>query len=147
MKSPKEVVISLFVATDQQDWATVEQVFNTTVNLDYSSMNGNPASLLKPSEIIEAWKGILPGFEATHHQIGNVQVSEKEKLASVFCYGTASHYLKDKAGNLWLVVGTYDFDLLKHPSEDWKIASMKFNFKYQDGNLTLPQKAMQNSPK
>ena len=64
------------------------------------------------------------------------------KKATVFCYGTATHYLSDDAGNVWTVVGTYDFDLEEKDSGAWKISSMKFNFKYQDGNTSLPQKAM-----
>lgn len=144
MSSPKDVVINLFVTTDLNDWSAVEHVFDSSVVLDYSSMNGQPGSELTPMQIIDAWKGILPGFESTHHQLGNFQTSVKDNSAHVFCYGTASHYLKDEAGSLWTVVGTYDFDLVKDRSGKWKITAMKFNFKYQDGNNGLAQKAINN---
>lgn len=142
MRGPQQTVIGLFVATDQRDWQAVEQSFNTEVVLDYSSMNGAPAATLSPEQITTAWKGILPGFEHTHHQLGNMSVSENGDKAQVFCYGTASHYLQDEAGNIWWVVGTYNFDLIKEKDGTWKITSMKFNYKYQDGNTTLPAKAM-----
>ncbi|WP_346752780.1 nuclear transport factor 2 family protein [Splendidivirga corallicola] len=142
MTDPKKTVIGLFIATDQKDWEQVEKSFHQEVLLDYSSMNGNPASKLSPEQIISAWKGILPGFEHTHHQLGNFISSVDGNKAEVFCYGTASHYLSDKEGSLWLVVGTYDFELEQLANGSWKITSMKFNFKYQDGNTSLPQKAI-----
>ena len=141
MNTPENTVIGLFIATDQQNWEQVKTSFDEEVLLDYSSMNGNPASRLTPEQIISAWKGILPGFEHTHHQIGNLTVSEEDESATVFCYGTASHFLEDNAGNLWVVVGTYNFEVIKS-DDTWKITSMKFNFKYQDGNTSLPEKAM-----
>lgn len=149
METPKDVVINLFVATDLRDWNVIENIFSSSVILDYSSMNGLPASELKPTKIIDNWKGILPGFESTHHQLGNFQSFEEEGSARVSCYGTASHYLENDVGSVWVVVGTYDFDLIKDSSERWKITSMKFNFKYQDGNKELPKIAIEklNEPK
>jgi hypothetical protein len=145
MNNPQQLVTQLFVATDQRDWSTIESIFDEKVTLDYSSMNGNPANSLAPSEITAAWKSILPGFESTHHQIGNFIVNLDQNNATVFCYGTASHYLPDDQGNIWLVVGSYDFELTQQENGTWKITSMKFNFKYQDGNTGLPEKAIQNA--
>ena len=141
MNKPNEVVIALFVATDQRDWSGVRATFDEKVWLDYSSMNGSPATELTPEQIITAWQGILPGFESTHHQLGNFIHSIDGDEARVFCYGTAAHFLTDEKGNLWTVVGTYDF-VLQEKAGDWKISSMKFNFKYQDGNTSLPERAM-----
>ena len=142
MKNPNEVVTQLFVATDQGAWNDVKATFNSKVLLDYSSMTGNPSTELTPDQIITAWQGILPGFDATHHQLGNFLTKLDGDKANVFCYGTATHYLVDDNGNLWTVVGSYDFELVKDAKENWKISVMRFNFKYQDGNLELPQKAI-----
>ena len=145
MESPKDVVVDLFVATNERDWDTVLESFGPQVSLDYSSMTGNPATELNPQEIVTAWKGILPGFESTHHQIGNILEHVDEDKATVFCYGTATHYLTDESGNIWTVVGSYDFEIIKNSEGNWKISKMKFNFKYQDGNTTLPEKAIANA--
>lgn len=146
MQDPQSTVIGLFVATDQQAWETVQESFADEVVLDYSSMTGNPAANLSPQDIVTAWKGVLPGFEHTHHQIGNLLGSVDGDRAKVFCYGTATHYLEDENGNVWTVVGSYDFDLQRQEDQSWKISSMTFHFKYQDGNTELPQKAIQNLP-
>ncbi|MEM7187244.1 MAG: nuclear transport factor 2 family protein [Bacteroidota bacterium] len=139
-EQPKDVVLQLFIATDEQDWQAVEQSFTDRVLLDYSSM-GNPAATLEPTQIVKAWQTILPGFGYTHHQIGNLQQTIENNIAQVAAYGTATHYLEHPSGNVWTVVGTYDFEL-ELKNNQWKIKSMQFHFKYQDGNTLLPQLAM-----
>ncbi|MEM9142164.1 MAG: nuclear transport factor 2 family protein [Bacteroidota bacterium] len=142
MKTPKETVIHLFVATDQRNWDDVREAFHNKVLLDYSSMTGNAAMVMTPDQIIAAWRGILPGFEATHHQVGNFLIQEEGPKSHILCYGTATHYLGDESGNVWTVVGSYDFELNKGPQGVWTISAMKFNVTYQDGNTRLPEKAM-----
>ncbi|PWJ43170.1 nuclear transport factor 2 family protein [Sediminitomix flava] len=142
MEAIKETLSTLFVATDQRDWDKVESTFSEEVILDYSSMSGQEASTLSPKQIIEGWKTILPGFTTTHHQLGNFILSDvTAEKAHAFCYGTATHYLEHEGGNVWIVVGSYDFDLEKK-DEKWTVSKMTFNFKYQDGNTKLPEAAM-----
>ena len=141
MNTIQEKVSTLFIATDQQNWATVEQCFAANVILDYSSMTGQSATETTPNQITDSWKTILPGFDYTHHQLGNFIIQQNEETTTVFCYGTATHYLENDDENIWTVVGSYDFELEKEDS-DWKISKMKFNFKYQTGNLKLPQLAI-----
>lgn len=142
MRTSSETVTQLFVATDNKEWNKVEELFADEVVLDYSSMSGNPAATLSPKQITDSWKTILPGFTATHHQVGNFINTEHESTSEVFCYGTATHFLKDEQGNVWTVVGSYNFEL-KMINDQWKITKMKFNFKYQDGNTSLPAKAIE----
>ncbi len=142
MHSASEKVIELFVATDQRDWIKVGACFAGSVLLDYSSMTGTPAAELSAHEIISNWKMILPDFESMHHQLGNFQTDLEENRASVSCYGTATHFLADEGGNLWAVVGSYDFTLVESALGEWVITEMRFNLKYQTGNLGLPQKAI-----
>lgn len=140
----QQTISNLFVNTDNKNWKEVEELFASKVTLDYSSMTGNPASEITPNEITTGWKTVLPGFEYTHHQIGNFITKLDGNKAHSFCYGTATHYLKDENGNIWTVVGSYDF-ILKSIENNWKITSMKFNYKYQDGNNMLIQKAIDNA--
>lgn len=139
----RETITRLFVNTDTGNWNNVEAQFAAEVQLDYSSMTGNPASKVSPVEITTAWKTVLPGFTHTHHQIGNFMIEVNGKKAHTFCYGTATHYLENENNTVWTVVGTYDFDLEKIDGQ-WKINAMTFNYKYQDGNKNLVDKAIQN---
>ncbi|MEL6305535.1 MAG: nuclear transport factor 2 family protein [Bacteroidota bacterium] len=142
MNAVTETITSLFIASDNADWHQAEKRFAPTVVLDYSSMNGVAAAEVTPQDIIKSWKSMLPGFDATHHQIGNFLTTQNGNAATVFCYGTATHYLENECENVWTVVGSYDFDLINKKGE-WLISGMKFNFKYQSGNLDLPQLAIE----
>lgn len=141
MEKVNDAVVRLFVASDNREWNIVESIFADEVLLDYSSMNGQPAVTLSPQEITTSWKSILPGFESTHHQLGNFITTVDGNTAEVFCYGTATHYLPHEKGNVWTVVGTYNLKLTK-VKDAWRVSAMKFNFKYMDGNTALPQAAM-----
>lgn len=142
-----ETVNKLFIAVDERDWDIVSSVFDDTVLLDYTSMAGGVPANLTSSQIIESWKEILPGFDKTHHQLGNYQVDIDSKNIQVFCYGTATHYLKNESNNnIWTVVGSYNFELQEKDS-NIKITKMKFNLKYIDGNSDLARIAQERMKK
>lgn len=92
----QETVINVFVNSDNRNWKEVEAQFASKVNLDYSSMSGQPASEVTPEQITSSWKTVLPGFTHTHHQIGNFITEINGNKAHSFCYGTATHYLEDE---------------------------------------------------
>lgn len=136
-----ETVNKLFISVDNRDWENVKLIFSDTVLLDYTSMAGGQPAILTSSQIIDSWKGILPGFDKTHHQLGNYLIETDSDLAKVFCYGTATHYLANESkNNIWTVVGSYDLEL-KDVNNTWRITKMKFNLKYIDGNNDLPKLA------
>ena len=139
----QETISKMFVNSDQRQWETVEAQFAPKVILDYSSMTGNPAVVVSPTDITTGWKTVLPGFTFTQHQIGNFITEVNGDKAHSFCYGTANHYLENTNGNVWTVVGSYDFDLEKIDGY-WRITAMTFNFKYQDGNTRLIEKAIEH---
>jgi hypothetical protein len=140
----QETISKLFVNSDNRIWDEVEAQFAPKVMMDYSSMTGNAAAEVSPKDITTSWKSVLPGFTYTHHQIGNFITEVNGNKAHSFCYGTATHFLEDENGNIWTVVGSYDFDLEKIDGS-WKITAMTFNYKYQNGNSKLIEKAIENA--
>jgi hypothetical protein len=142
-----ETVNKLFISVDNRNWDTVKALFNDTVLLDYTSMAGGQPANLAAADIIESWKSIMPGFDKTHHQLGNYIVETDSRVAKVFCYGTATHYLSNESkNNLWIVVGSYDLEL-QTIDEAWRITKMTFNLKYIDGNNELPKMAQDRAKK
>jgi hypothetical protein len=111
------------------------------VYLDYTSLAGGSPATLSSEKIVENWKGVLPGFQSTHHQIGNFQVNVTGDKATATFSGLALHYLK---GETWTVIGIYNFDLVKNSNGGWSVEKMKLNLQKQDGNLELPALAIQN---
>lgn len=133
-----EAVNKLFISVDNREWEKVMSIFYDTVLLDYTSMAGGVPTDLASKQIVDSWKNVMPGFDKTHHQVGNYIVEGDLQVCKVFCYGTATHYLVNESGNnLWTVVGSYNFEL-KNYDNQWRITMMKFNLKYIDGNTQLP---------
>jgi hypothetical protein len=140
-------VNKLFITVDNRDWENVKLILSDTVLLDYTSMAGGQPATLTSSQIIDSWKSILPGFDKTHHQLGNYLFETDSDLVKVFCYGTATHYLANESNNnIWTVVGSYDLEL-KGINNTWRITKMKFNLKYMDGNNDLPKLAQERMKK
>lgn len=112
-----ETVQNIFIGADERDWARCLDAFATTVHLDYTSLAGGEPANLPAATVIEGWKGFLPKFKATHHQLGNFVVREQGDQADVFFYGTATHYYPNESRrNTWTVAGTYDAKLEKQGS-------------------------------
>ena len=127
-----------FIDVDEQNWESVEAMMIGRVHLDYSSFGAGEPVDLTPEAITAAWKELLPGFDHTHHQIGNVLVESKEQRANVKVHAIATHFIDGaEGGDIWTVYGTYCIALI-HEGGSWKITSIRFNFKFQDGNIDLP---------
>jgi hypothetical protein len=142
-----ETVNKFFISVDNRDWDIVKAIFNDTVSLDYTSMAGGQPADLPSADIIDSWKSVMPGFDKTHHQLGNYLIETDSLVAKVFCYGTATHYLSNESkNNVWTVVGSYDLEL-QTVSKAWRITKMKFNLKYIDGNGELPKMAQERAKK
>lgn len=125
---------NLFAGTDARDWSKVQATMNENVLLDYSSMNGNPATTLRPNEIVNAWSAFLPGFDSTHHHVSGFVIELIGHTAKAHFDGNANHYI----GNaVWTVQGSYDTKL-ERVNKQWLISEFKFNFGQQNGNTGLP---------
>jgi len=129
----------MFSGADERDWEKVKNTLAGHVLLDYSALSGSPASALTPDEIINAWKGLLPGFDLTHHQPADFTVKEDDNKATVHYFAKADHFLGDSK---WTVEANYDTDLVK-TADGWKINSHKISHAKQSGDITLPAKAME----
>ena len=131
-------VTRFFAAVDDRDWNTVAASMTDSVLLDYESFGGGPPKDLAPAAIVDAWRGILPGFDHTHHQLGNLDIEVDGDAATVRVYGTATHSIDDA---VWTVIGRYDMGLVREDAR-WKLARHRFGFRMQTGDTSLPQRAM-----
>jgi len=133
-----QTITTIFSGSDQRQWQHVAGSFANEVILDYTSMAGGTPATVSPQQIITAWQAVLPGFQSTHHQVGNFTVTVTGNKAIATHHGLALHWLPNESGNnVWVVVGTYDYTLIKK-DDTWKVTGMKFNLQKQEGNLQLP---------
>src|ERR1700744_2624864 len=97
-------VLCIFEGADERNWTKVQKAMAEKVLLDYTSMTGGQPTLLSREEITNAWANFLPGFDKTHHQLTNFQITNKDELSIVTFDGKADHFIDDK---VWTVEGDY----------------------------------------
>lgn len=132
-----EAIDTLFIATDEKDWATVRECFAEQVQFDMSSAGGGAAGVRTGAEIAAGWEQGLAPIQAVHHQAGNYRVTVGGDRAKASCHGIAYHYLPNPSGrNTRTFVGTYALELRREPDR-WRITSFRYNLKFVDGNLEL----------
>jgi ketosteroid isomerase-like protein len=134
----QDLAVRLFVSTDRRDWPAVEACFTDPLTLDMTSVAGGEPATLRPSDVTRAWADGFQALDHVHHQAGNFQVHLAGDVAELHCYGVAFHHRGAiRAGAKTRVfVGTYDMDLRKQQGR-WKIAMLRFNLKFIDGNVEL----------
>lgn len=126
-----------FAAVDSREWDVVQALMTDPFYLDYSSFGAGPGSNLAPADVVSGWKGMLPGFDATHHQLGPLATELEGDRAVVRCTATATHHIAGaEGGAIWTVYGDYILTLSK--ADGWKLAANIFNFRFLTGNPALP---------
>ena len=134
-----QTIKNLFVGADERNWAKVENTMADSVLLDFSSMTGESPSSKTSKQIAGNWAAVLPGFDKTHHQLSNFEVTQDGNIATVHYNGKADHFI---GKDIWTVEGSYDTELLK-TNGNWSITKHKLNFTNQSGNINLPAKAIE----
>jgi hypothetical protein len=121
------VIVRLFVATDQRDWTGVEECLTDDVLMDMTSLAGGEPARVTGSQIAAGWRDGLQPIDQVHHQVGNFRISINGDEADAFCYGVAYHYRNiTSPDNTRTFVGSYDLHLAR-TSSGWRIDSFRFN--------------------
>lgn len=89
-------IITLFAAVDARDWQMAKSVMADNVLLDYSSMNGIPATALSPEDVTNAWSAFLPGFDKTQHQLSDFEIQSQDSNVTVHFKGNVRHWISDE---------------------------------------------------
>lgn len=138
----EDVVVRMFVATDERSWPEVEACFANPFILDMTSMLGGEPASMTPNEVTHAWAEGFRNLDHVHHQVGNFQTTIAGDFATVCCYGVAFHHRTAVATsmNSRIFVGTYEVDLAKGV-DGWCITRLMFKLKFIDGNPELEKSA------
>jgi hypothetical protein len=134
----EDLVVKMFIATDERDWPTLESCFTDPFVLDMTSMVGGAAATMTPRQVAAAWAEGFKSLSHVHHQVGNFRTAISGSAATVRCYGIALHHrseISDEAKSRRFV-GTYELNLTD-TDRGWRISRLKFNLKFIDGNLAL----------
>jgi hypothetical protein len=142
-------VTRLLFAVDKLDWPGVRAEFADEVETDYTSLFGGTPERMKADTLVQRWRSLLPGFDATQHLTGPVIVtSRKERTAVAETHVRGYHYIESESPSVWMAAGHYVMRM-EHTAAGWKIASIRLDTYRQEGNRNFPaiatQRAKENS--
>lgn len=132
------VVSSIPLAVDLAAYDLAQAAFADTIIIDYTSLWGGEPTTMTPADLMTAWRGIVPGFDATFHELSNVSVTVSGPTATATADVDGRHWIGDQ---LWRPIGTYHWDLVKQ-QDGWKVTRMVFDMTQEIGSRDLAARAM-----
>jgi hypothetical protein len=134
----RALVSSIPLAVDRAAYDLAEAAFAPEVIIDYTSLWGGEPATMTPAAVMDAWRGIVPGFDATWHELGPVTVEINGDTAKASAFVDGRHWIDDQ---LWRPVGDYHWDLTRIDG-DWRVTRMEFAMTEEIGDRSLTQEAM-----
>jgi hypothetical protein len=107
-------------------------LFASPVRVDFTSLWGGVAADMAPVDLIAGWKALIPGFDATWHELGRIESRIGTDAATAACPVNARHWLGTE---VWRVAGTYEFELRR--AGRWQVSLMRFILAGETGNRGL----------
>lgn len=134
-------VSSIPMAVDLAAYDLAERAFAPEIVIDYTSLWGGEPATMTPAQLMTAWRGIVPGFDATWHQLSEVSATVTGDTATATAFVDGRHWLE---GDLWRPVGQYHWRLQKDKGQ-WKVTHMTFAMTEEHGDRTITQRAMERA--
>lgn len=135
------VVSSIPLAVDLARYDLAEAAFAPRIVIDYTSLWGGEPQTMTPAALMDAWRGIVPGFDATWHALSDVRAEVNGDRATATAFVDGRHWLD---GQLWRPVGHYRWELSKIGG-DWKVTRMTFAMIREIGDRGIAQQAMERA--
>jgi hypothetical protein len=123
-------ITDIAVGADRRDWARAQAAFAPEVRIDYTSLFGGQAATAKAGDIVNGWKGMLPGFDATQHLVSNHAVQVRGNTATAQADFVATHRIER---DLWTLGGRYDYTLTKLNGA-WRVTGLTMTWSWETGD-------------
>jgi hypothetical protein len=132
-----DTITRLMLAIDRRDWRRAGSTLGEQIRTDYTSLFGGSPRTQSASELIDSWRGLLPGFDATQHLTGPIVADVAGDTARARCAVTAVHRI---GPHYWNVSGHYDMEL-RRIDNAWTISAITYDHALVIGDETLPETA------
>ena len=70
----RATVAAMTALVDVRDWERLERCFADDFTIDYTSLWGGEPQHISRAALIEQWQALLPGFDATQHELGPITI-------------------------------------------------------------------------
>lgn len=135
------LVSSIPLAVDLANYDLAEAAFAPRIVIDYTSLWGGEPQTMTPAELMAGWRGIVPGFDATWHELKNVKADVRGDTARATADVDGRHWIGER---LWRPVGRYDWTLAKFDGR-WKVTKMTFLMTQEIGSRELATLAQERA--
>ncbi|MEO0958079.1 MAG: nuclear transport factor 2 family protein [Pseudomonadota bacterium] len=135
------IVSSIPLAVDRAAYDLAEAAFAPEIVVDYTSLWGGEPATMSPAALMDAWRGIVPGFDATWHELGPVTVEIEGDRATATAFVDGRHWIGNR---LWRPVGDYHWDLVRIDGE-WRVTRMEFAMTEEIGDRALAAEATERA--
>lgn len=126
-------VSSIPLAVDLARYDLAEAAFAPSIVIDYTSLWGGEPQRMTPAELMAAWRGLVPGFDATRHELRDVRAEIDGNRATATAFVDGRHWIE---GQLWRPIGTYRWTL-ERQNGAWKVTTMTFAMTQEIGDRGL----------
>ncbi len=127
------VVASIPLAVDLGRYDLAEAAFAPEIVIDYSSLWGGEPQRTTPAALMDAWRGLVPGFDATRHELLDVEARIDGDAAEATARVDGRHWIGDA---LWRPIGLYRWALERLDGR-WKVTAMTFTLTREIGDRGL----------
>ncbi len=127
------LVSSIPLAVDLGRYDLAEAAFAPEVLIDYTSLWGGEPQRTTAAALMDAWRALVPGFDATRHEIRAVEASVEGDAAQATALVDARHWIGEA---LWRPIGFYRWSLAKS-SARWQVTAMTFAMTQEIGDRGL----------
>jgi hypothetical protein len=131
------VVGSIPLAVDLAAYDLAERAFAPRVVVDYTSLWGGTPAEMAAADLMAAWRGIVPGFDATWHELSGLRASVAGDTATATAFVDGRHWIGSR---LWRPVGHYDWRLARIEGR-WRVTHMTFRMTQETGDRALAEEA------
>ena len=135
----RQTVLAIPTNCDLRAFDAVQPLFADEAVIDYTSLWGGRPETTTPEALMIAWRGVLPGFDATWHEIGDLRVSVAGDQARATSTVDARHWIGERT---WRVKGRYAFALRKIDGR-WRVTRMTLTVTEEEGDRGLVERATQ----
>jgi len=134
------ILTRMLHAIDAKDWEEVRRAFAPQVDMDYSSLFGDPPARVSGEDQVAGWRAFADAFTATQHVTGPILVTARTSAAATAeTHIRAYHQIKGASGgDIWMVAGHYEVGLARS-NDEWKISAITLRVLYQEGNMHIPE--------
>lgn len=130
-------VAAMAAFVDLQDWERLPRCFTARVLVDYTSLWGGEPQEVTVDELLDQWRALLPGFDATRHELGPISVRVNGDVAEAEAAVSGTHLLGSEA---WIVEGRYRCGLARE-NGDWRIRALTYANERESGERALTERA------